>query len=320
MKRIRWWLQALKIILSAVILFLLVQKVDYRAIREAFSAPERPVFIVWGAILLIPNMLIQWYRWHVLLRLVQPDLGGLESLGSWLGGMVTAFITPGRIGEMGRSLFLSKVDRLSSLGLLVIDKLYTSLTIVWGGLWAVTIFIGRVFAFDTFLFWPLAVVVAAIQILTFMLALHPEWVRNALYHLTVLFPSKDKMRNIIAGMDRFQKAEAVPFLALSGVLYVVYILQFCLFAMAFMPVKLGTALIATASTIFAKMLLPISFADLGIREGAAVFFFTRLGVDKVAAFNGSILIFAFNVLLPTLIGVAFLPRMSWKRPSGSKSV
>ena len=192
--KIRWYWQALKITLSAVILFLLVQKVDYRAIREAFSAPVRPVFILLGAILLLPNMLMQWYRWHVLLRLVQPDLGGMESLGSWLGGMVTAFITPGRIGEMGRSLFLSRVDRLSSLGLLVIDKLYASLIILWGGLWAVTIFLGRVFAFDTFLFWPIAIVVASIQIMTFLLALHPEWVRNTLYHFTVLFPSK-AMRN-----------------------------------------------------------------------------------------------------------------------------
>jgi hypothetical protein len=244
----------------------------------------------------------------------------MESLGSLLGGMVTGFVTPGRVGEVGRSLFLSKVDRFSAFGLLVIDKFYSLLTILWGGMWCLTLFLGRIFNFDPFLFWPIVIVMASIQIVTGVLALHPEWVRNALYHITILFPSKDKLRNIITGMDCFGRKDAVPFLLITVLLYCIYVFQFCLLSMAFKSVPWGTAIIATASTIFAKMLLPISFADLGIREGAAIFFFTRLGVEKVAAFNGSILIFAINILVPTFIGLAFLPRMTWKRSSDSKSV
>jgi uncharacterized membrane protein YbhN (UPF0104 family) len=314
-----YWL-ALKIALSAVILFVLIQKVDFKAIREAFTAPERPVFILLAGILFIPNLILQWYRWHYLLRLVRPDLKGIESLGSLLGGMVTGFVTPGRVGEVGRSLFLSKVDRLSALGLLVIDKFYSLLTILWGGMWCLTFFLGRIFEFDPFLFWPMVILMTAIQIVTGVLALHPEWVRNALYHITILFPSKDKLRNIITGMDCFNEKDAVPFLLITVFLYCIYVFQFCLLSMAFKSVPWGTAIIATASTIFAKMLLPISFADLGIREGAAIFFFTRLGVEKVAAFNGSILLFAINILTPTFIGLAFLPRMTWKRTFDSKSV
>ena len=69
---------------------------------------------------------------------------------------------------------------------------------------------------------------------------------------------------------------------------------------------------ATTSTILTKTLLPISLADLGIREGAAVFFFSKLQVGKVAAFNGSLLLFAVNVLLPTFLGLFLLPRLGWK--------
>ncbi|HEX9934008.1 MAG TPA: hypothetical protein VGB38_02325, partial [bacterium] len=59
-------------------------------------------------------------------------------------------------------------------------------------------------------------------------------------------------------------------------------------------------------------LIPFSIGDLGIREGAAVFFFLRFHVDKVTAFNSSLLLFAINIVFPTLLGLLFLPKMAIK--------
>ena len=52
-----------------------------------------------------------------------------------------------------------------------------------------------------------------------------------------------------------------------------------------------------------KALLPLSFLELGVREGAAVWVFTRLELDPAIAFSAALGVFACNVLLPGAIGL-----------------
>jgi uncharacterized membrane protein YbhN (UPF0104 family) len=59
--------------------------------------------------------------------------------------------------------------------------------------------------------------------------------------------------------------------------------------------------------MFAKtMIPPISLGELGIREGASVFFITQLGETASTGFNASIFLFFINVLIPSLIGMILL--------------
>lgn len=61
--------------------------------------------------------------------------------------------------------------------------------------------------------------------------------------------------------------------------------------------------------MFAKTIIPpVSFAELGIREGASVFFLTYFGETQAVAFNASIFLFMINVLLPSLVGLIFFFR------------
>jgi len=61
--------------------------------------------------------------------------------------------------------------------------------------------------------------------------------------------------------------------------------------------------------MFAKTIIPpISFGELGIREGASVFFITQMGGAASVGFNASIFLFIINLLLPSLIGVAMFLR------------
>jgi uncharacterized membrane protein YbhN (UPF0104 family) len=150
-----------------------------------------------------------------------------------------------------------------------------------------------------------------VSVVTLLVALHPVWIRTLLYNLSVLVPARDKLQRLIHCMDRFESGQARRQLLLSCLLYSVYIVQFCLLAFAFQPIPWTTALTATTSTIFVKTILPISIGDLGIREGASVYFFMKFNVEKTTAFNSSLLLFGINVLVPTLIGLLFIPRMGW---------
>ena len=59
--------------------------------------------------------------------------------------------------------------------------------------------------------------------------------------------------------------------------------------------------------MFAKTIIPpVSFGELGIREGASVYFLKQVGVSAAAGFNAAIFLFIINVLLPALTGLIFL--------------
>jgi uncharacterized protein (TIRG00374 family) len=301
--------RVLKLLFTAAVLAVVIRQVNLREIGLALQNPRRPAYIFLAGAMLIPNLYLQWLRWHLLLRLDHPSSSASESAVSLFGGMVAAFVTPGRIGEVGRTLFLRQADRFQAIGLVVIDKLYAFFPVLVAGVWGIVLMLSYIFGYATFLFWPLAVSAFLISLATILIALHPVWIRTVLYNLSVMMPARDKIQRLIHCMDRFEGGQARRQLLLSCLLYCVYIVQFCLLAFAFQPIPWTTALTATTSTIFVKTILPISIGDLGIREGASVYFFMKFNVEKTTAFNSSLLLFGINVLVPTLIGLLFIPRM-----------
>ena len=314
----RWLFFLLKLIIALITMLLLFTQLDFREISSALQNPQNPIFILLALFLLIPNLFLQLFRWHYLLRTIQPDVYLSESLGSLLGGVVVGFITPGRVGEMGRSLFLKNTDRWQAFGLAFIDKLYSLLTILIGGIWGITLLISYLFNYEPFIVWPFCSIALMITLGGVGIALHPHVIRSLLYNLSLLLPHRDKMKRLISCMDQFQKKQARILFTLSFLLYAIYILQFSILAFAFQRVPWHTVLTVTTSTFFTKTLLPISLADLGIREGAAVYFFMKFHVDKITAFNSAILLFTINVLIPTILGLFFLPRLGWREGQNSK--
>jgi uncharacterized membrane protein YbhN (UPF0104 family) len=59
--------------------------------------------------------------------------------------------------------------------------------------------------------------------------------------------------------------------------------------------------------MFTKSILsPITFGELGIREGAAIFFLTQMGELSSTALNASLALFFINIIIPSLIGLSLL--------------
>jgi len=309
-KKNKWLFIAAKFLLACSVMILVVRAVEFERIAETLQNPQYPhrIWLAW--FLLIPNLMIQWYRWHFLLRQIRPGLPVMESVQSFFGGQVVGFITPGRIGEIGRTLFLEKTDRIQSIGMVFIDKFYAFAVIVIAGIWGFVVILGGMFDYHVFVLIPMLVIALSVSLLLLILSLRPEIIRGFLYHLSVILPVRDRMKEVIHCMDRMERGQAHRFFWMTVLFYISFIVQFCLLANAFEEIALWKSISATSATMFAKTLLPVSVGDLGIREGASVFFFMKMGVGKVAAFNGSFLLFIINILFPTLIGICFLPKMS----------
>jgi uncharacterized membrane protein YbhN (UPF0104 family) len=110
-----------------------------------------------------------------------------------------------------------------------------------------------------------------------------------------------------------EAARAIPtrtlvvLLVLSVAFYLVFIAQFVLLLQA-MGGGATLGICAGAATVmFLKTVIPpLTFGELGIREGVAVFVFAPLGFRAGAAFDASLLLFALNVLLPAIAGACVL--------------
>ncbi len=300
----------IKICIAVIATWFLIEKVRFTEIQDALFNPQNPGFLCIAMALLIPNLALQWYRWYLLLKLIKPDIGKWQTFCSLMGGMIGGFITPGRVGEASRTLFLTDINRYHVLGLLFIDKIYAFVPIVFFGIWGIVLMLFYLFNYNMFLVWPLSLTALFINILCLTILLRPDWIRNLLYNLSVLFPTNQKVRMVIEGLDYFRRKNSMAMLILSFIFYGIYILQFSLLAFAFELTSWTTALTATTSTILVKTLLPVSFADLGIREGAALYFFLKFDIQKVTAFNSALLLFFINVLIPAVLGFLFIPKLS----------
>jgi uncharacterized membrane protein YbhN (UPF0104 family) len=70
------------------------------------------------------------------------------------------------------------------------------------------------------------------------------------------------------------------------------------------------AFLGFAAMMFTKSLIPISLGDLGIREASSVYFYSFCGVAESTSLSAALLLFAFNILLPSLAGLLFIPKLS----------
>jgi len=90
--------------------------------------------------------------------------------------------------------------------------------------------------------------------------------------------------------------------------YSCFLLQYALLVSAFSHnTEIINYLWAGNLIMFVKTVIPpISLGELGIREGASVFFLTKFSELPSVAFNASIFLFIINILLPALVGLILL--------------
>ena len=254
-----------KIILAMALLGGAVWYLEPAELLAAAGQVGRDKVIICGAIALV-GIGVQWMKWQLLLRNQIPEVNGRDALYSLLGGAALGLVTPSRLGELGRGVFLGR-GRTKAALLTAVDKLSSA---------AVTLGLGAVAAW---ILWPhlrgfLLLLVCVLSVL-----LYWGWCRRK--------ASGPVAWGAIAG--------------LSVLFNVVFMAQFFYLVSAGVPVD--SAVVLAVPVVFAlKTLLPLGFLDLGVREAAAILVFSSLGLEPQPAFVASILIFVCNVCLPAGLG------------------
>ncbi|HPN46286.1 MAG TPA: lysylphosphatidylglycerol synthase transmembrane domain-containing protein [bacterium] len=304
----------IKILIAALLLLSLRGKIGGGQITAAFQN-ARIGFIIFSFLLLGVNIFLQFKKWQLLVRLAKPEVGNNEILSSLLAGMTLGLVTPGRIGEFGRAMFIKNFKWSEALGLVMIDKIFAVVVIYFFGIIGYLYFI-RI-TFHQFLTLPLRIILFLLLALLLYIILHPQLVRVNLGRIFPAVQKHPKLQLLLSSLDNFKTRQAWILLGYALLHAVTYNFQFYLLICAFADINLYHGLLAVVSIMMVKTLLPVSFGDLGVRESAAIYFLSHFAISGAAAFNASILLFFINVLLPGLAGmVVILMNRSTANQSG----
>jgi uncharacterized membrane protein YbhN (UPF0104 family) len=304
-RRILLWI---KIFVAAALLGLMLQFVKPAAIWQALRSARFELVAV-GALLMPVNIWLQEYKWRYLVRLVRPAATASETTGSLLGGFAFGIVTPGRLGEYGRALFINDTPPMKLVGLTVIDKFYNLGCTVAFGLPALVTLPFTMKLLPVKFFVPLLALVGVINLFLLFLALDTRPVKSLIYALQLMLPKGNQIAQLVGGLERFGGREARVTLLLTLAHYAVYLAQYYFIINGFCRLGLAVSARGAAAVLFTKSALPISIGDLGLDQLVSVQFFGQFGALPGAAFDASLLLFAFNVLLPALAGVAFMGRL-----------
>lgn len=293
----------IKLGLALGIMIVLVRSLSYKEIFLSLHQADIG-WIMLASLLLVPNIYVQLGKWRFLVRRIKPGVTFSEVLNSLLIGFTLGFITPGRLGDIGRAFFIKDTPWQRTLGLAVIDKIYAAGVVYIGGIISL-LYIGHKFL-NIYLSVLLALLGLAIIGLILYILLNPQTLRSIFYMLNIILPRREKIKIFLSSLDDFQFRQGLTLLAWSLLFSLVYLTQFYCIILAFAYVAPLKAYAAATATFLVKTLLPISFGDLGIREGAAVVFFKTVGVEGAVALNASLVLFGINLVTPSLFGLIII--------------
>ena len=290
-------------VLAVIVLVVLFQFVDIDDVARAFSS-ARLSYLLGALALVLANVGLQIAKWRYFVRLVNPENSNLEIAASLLFGISLGTITPGQIGEFGgRALRHRSIPAGFVVGLTVVDKLQMMCVLALGGVSSLIVITRPPQGVSIFLITLTTLVCISLffgsgALVRYINRVRPAWLQH---HL---------LKEFFEAIGVFRRRELTVSLGLSLAFYCVLFAQMYLLLNAFEEVGPLEAFLGFAAMMFTKSLIPISLGDLGIREASSVYFFSFCGVAESTSLSAALLLFAFNILLPSLAGLFFIPKLS----------
>lgn len=297
-----------KIFIAAGFLLYLISSINFSEIVNAAKRADI-LLLVLASVLVLPNIYLQFYKWKITANVVLQENHNSKIWLSLFYGFSAGVFTPARIGEyFGRALVFKNHSLLRVTLATLLDKLFLLLLVAFFGSISSILFIHYYYHVTFYLTIGLFILVFALFYLFFWMIFNDRFWDNVLF--TKLRDSI-KLNWLFEKIKVFRKLDkkyATKMLLISFLFYVCFLIQYAVLVAAFSNHSNYLEYLWAGNLImFAKTIIPpVSLGELGIREGASVFFITMLGESASVGFNASIFLFFINVLVPSLIGLILL--------------
>ena len=299
---------AVKIMIAAGLLIYLASSIEYVKI---ISAIENANLLLIAAAFLLSflNIYLQYYKWRLTCGQVLEEKKPSKILTSLFYGFSAGIITPLRVGEyFGRAIAFKNKSLVQVTVATLIDKFFPLMIVAFVG--SVTSILFFYFYYNTTIYLTLSLFIVLFTLFYFfaMLLLSRRFWDSIFFSRIkkiTRFKSVIEKLKVLKSLDRkyFYRMTIISLL-----FYFCFLLQLALLVSAFSHNYSFINYIWAGNLImFTKTVIPpISLGELGIREGASVYFLTHFGETASVAFNASIFLFIINLLIPALVGLVLL--------------
>lgn len=311
----KWIFRLLKFLLTVGLVVIVAGRIDWKDWKTDFRE-VRPALLIGASLMAVVNLWIQFQKWRYLVRILDARTTNHDIWGSLVCGFSVGLITPGRVGELGKGLFIPSIPKSQATGMSLLDKLFSQAALGFFGVCAMGYFVVQDISFPPVVWILGGLFGAGLLSIGYLSLLHPQKVRLWIRRTPGLFsklPFGTRVENVLSTTEQFRKEHFLPSVGYGMLFQLILYVQAVLCVATFSEVSWTPALAAAAAAMFAKSLLPIAVMDIGVRESAMIYFFGLLSVSSASALNGSLLLFALNVLLPGVIGLPYVWRV--KHPS-----
>lgn len=307
--RAKAWQFGLKLVVSIGLLALLFSRTDLQAIGTLFRSLHISIFF--GSIFLyLLAQLLSTVRWRCLLRAEKIHIPFWRLILLYFEGMFFNLMLPTAIGgDLVRGYQVSRLTerREASLASILVERLsgFAALAIIA----CIAIIPAYTYLNDPLLIWLTAGSAAGmIVLIASLLSDRLQALFFRLLHSVGLGRFHDAVHRLYEAVQRYwiHRSALLQALGLSLVLQSLVITIFYLISRALnlpVPFRYFFLFVPLISVI---SMLPISIAGLGLREGSAVYLFTKVGLDAAGALSLSLLWFAVTALCSGLGGIVFL--------------
>ncbi len=297
-----------KLIVALSLLFYLFTYVQLKNVVETISNSNVSLLLT-SLVLLVPNIYLQYLKWRMTCKQLLGENRKRNTFLSLFYGFPPAVFTPGRTGEyIGRGLAFKDRPFMEIILATFVDKFFNVLVTITFGIISSILFMKVYYQTNNFISLPLLIVFSMIVI----------------FAIVIIFSNKDWLYNLTTPLHRFKLLKgieekllilkkldsgfAIKMFLVSLLFFLCYLLQFMILMIAFSHhYEVWKYFWAANLIMFAKSILsPISISELGIREGASVFFLTKMGESSSTALNASLILFFINIIIPSVIGIFLL--------------
>ena len=293
----------LKAIITSVLVILITWKIGPQRFISNWDGVNSS-YVLYALLFFPVVLLLGTEKWYTISKHKVRNPERKCFLVSFLGGMSIGLLTPARVGEFSRVLFLETDSKAELTGIAFVDRVIDLQVTLMLGAWSVFIFLDKL----SFLIFSLVVLLGLIFLYrpqVFMVILRP---------FTRVLPFEKQATLFLTGMNSISVGVITKCLFLRTLVSIIDLFQFYILINAFSFVSISGVLAAYPLVILANI-VPITIGGVGIREGVSAIVLGRFNVAPEIALSASFVLFCINTLLPGLIGVFFVTRMKLKKNS-----
>ncbi|MDX1641200.1 MAG: lysylphosphatidylglycerol synthase transmembrane domain-containing protein [Balneolaceae bacterium] len=302
--------KVISFIVSLLILAIIYWRIDFTSLIEVLANSDSFWLIISLGMVVPITLLIAWK-----LQMLMPapvNLSFYHSTRLILLASVLNMVLPSKMGDVAKAYFIKDMGKLSgsmSLSLVVFEKVFDMHSLL---LWCS--FGLLLYPEKSFLFWTMTGIVISGLIVGILLLGSQRFAGFFFSVILKLAPKKflPKVKNLTASWHEYRgyiwnnKPQLIKVGALSIITWFFHLLQIWFFIFALKSWVPLTVNLALAPLSILAGLFPLTFAGVGTRDAALIFFFQAYLTTPTAAALG--ILCTIRYLMPAIGGIPFL----WK--------